>query len=44
MSNLEELINAIQTEAQSADFPLDVPVYESAKKRPHKTHSLLRKS
>jgi len=36
MSNLEELINAIQTEAQSADFPLDVPVYESAKKDPTK--------
>jgi len=34
MSNLEELKKAIQIEAQSAEFPLDVPVYESAKKDP----------
>ena len=36
MSNLEELMVQIQAEAQKADFPLDVPVYESAKKEPTK--------
>jgi len=32
MSTIENLIDQIQKEAQRAEFPLDIPVYESVKK------------
>ncbi|MBL1209029.1 uracil-DNA glycosylase family protein [Geminocystis sp. GBBB08] len=35
-TTIENLINRIQKEAQAAEFPLDIPVYESAKKEPTK--------
>ncbi|WP_017295473.1 uracil-DNA glycosylase family protein [Geminocystis herdmanii] len=36
MSTIENLIEQIQKEAQRAEFPLDIPVYESVKKEPTK--------
>jgi uracil-DNA glycosylase len=36
MSTIENLIDQIQKEAQRAEFPLDIPVYESVKKEPTK--------
>lgn len=36
MLTIENLINQIQKEAQREEFPLDIPVYESAKKDPTK--------
>ena len=34
MTNIDNLITQIQTEAESAEFPIDTPVYESAQKNP----------
>ena len=34
MSNIQELINQVQQEAQKEEFPIDVPVYKSAKLEP----------
>lgn len=36
MSTIENLIEQIQKEAQRAEFPLDIPIYESVKKEPTK--------
>jgi uracil-DNA glycosylase len=36
MTTIENLINQIQKEAQREEIPLDIPVYESAKKDPTK--------
>lgn len=36
MATIENLINQIQKEAQREEIPLDIPVYESAKKDPTK--------
>ena len=35
MSSIEQLIQQIQVEAEREEFPLDIPIYESAKKNPH---------
>ena len=36
MSTIENLINQIQKEAEKEEFPLDIPIYKSAKKEPTK--------
>ena len=35
MSSIEQLIKQIQAEAEREEFPIDIPVYKSAKKNPY---------